>query len=463
MFVLHLLWGIIPAILLSAIGTIISFEKRGVFLIKSGSITRFYTLSTLTVLIFLSFTYLIFSAFRQFKKKYPQEIRAIVIVCVLSFPLTLVGPFFQPPSDPIFHADLLWDSMEANIFDYGNRAYINKAIFATVLEFIDLDFWFSRLNAILIFHCITTLLLILSAYSSSRLYGLSPKWSFFSLILMILFFGTDRFSYFTYYSLAPSSINMSFYWLLSALFFNGILRPNKITSEEFWKVFLLFLIGLLLLPILFYSHIQEVGFLFYTYMFSFIFLSFRISESKELNIIRKYFWIPFLILIFFFPFAFGKIYSKMSVFSKMSIEKDYSLFTDYWVSLIFGKWNGHRIFDTLGIMGFMPLVFIVFYLLLYKFHILHTGKEAKKFFLGMLPGVIPFLILLVPLNMIIWIKSVNNPELTWRLTYMSQFWISIAYFFSMLEPLFSVHLMKLIRHLEKFFLKISNWAKRNPL
>ena len=81
MFVLHLLWGIIPAILLSAIGTIISFEKRGVFLIKSGSITRFYTLSTLTVLIFLSFTYLIFSAFRQFKKKYPQEIRAIVIVC----------------------------------------------------------------------------------------------------------------------------------------------------------------------------------------------------------------------------------------------------------------------------------------------------------------------------------------------------------------------------------------------
>ena len=60
MFVLHLLWGIIPAILLSAIGTIISFEKRGVFLIKSGSITRFYTLSTLTVLIFLSFTYLIF-------------------------------------------------------------------------------------------------------------------------------------------------------------------------------------------------------------------------------------------------------------------------------------------------------------------------------------------------------------------------------------------------------------------
>jgi hypothetical protein len=52
----------------------------------------------------------------------------------------------------------------------------------------------------------------------------------------------------------------------------------------------------------------------------------------------------------------------------------------------------------------------------------------------MLPGLMPFWILLIPLNVLIWAKTISASEVFWRLTYTTQFWISIAYLLQIIEP-----------------------------
>jgi hypothetical protein len=53
----------------------------------------------------------------------------------------------------------------------------------------------------------------------SRRIGLVARWAFFSCCIAFLFMGSNRFSYFTYYSFAPSATSLWSYWLWTAVFF----------------------------------------------------------------------------------------------------------------------------------------------------------------------------------------------------------------------------------------------------
>ena len=203
---------------------------------------------------------------------------------------------------------------------------------------------------------------------------------------------------------------------------------------------------------------QEVGFFLYTYIFSLISLSYKLLTSVKLIYLRNFIWTPLLIGIFFLPFAFlAEKNIPLPFFPKQLIESQTNHITSYGTFWIFGKWNGSRIPNTLGFFGFLPLVISAIYLL---FHINNIfSNKTKSFMVAMLPGLMPFIVLFIPLNIMIWIRAVTSPDQVWRITYISQFWISVAFIFSSLEPIVN-------RKFKRIYIGFTNtgfWKKRNNL
>ncbi|MBE7411780.1 MAG: hypothetical protein L6Q54_05150 [Leptospiraceae bacterium] len=429
----HFIFGFLPSLLLFLYGAYLLKDY-----IASGLVPSFIQVTTnspkyflsLSFLIIWIFFYIVLFSFKLLKINYKKEIFSIFILFVISIPVFISGPFFQPPSDPVFHSGLVWDFLNKNEFNYINRAIIIKSIFAslnyltTPMEFV------SKIRLVLALHIISSAMMILSTYISSRLFGLNLKWAIFSTILFIVFFGTSFFGFIGYYSLAPASVNFAFYWLISSLLFRSILIYKVNKNFFFSKFFLVSVIGISLTPIMYYSHRQEAGFFFFVYFLSIVVLLIKILYRSKLKPIIKIIILGFVFLILFFPNSIF-LNSKNPIFVVKEFET-YGEHTFDFYPWLFGNIFEKRAKETFGILGFIPI--IVFLGVFFYNRIMKRILSEKEgmFYFEMLPGLLPFWIILLPLNLYIWIKGAHS-GVFWRFAYTSFFWVSIGCIFQRME------------------------------
>lgn len=383
------------------------------------------------------FVYLVHYAVALYSKRnYLSELRNLIFVVLIFLPVSLLGPFLLPPSDPIYHSFVLVDSLSSDILkNIPNKAYLNKKIFQIFVYLFESDYWqYNFIHLILLFHVFTTNLLISSTYIASRLYGLNFKWSIVSVLLMILFFGTDRFSYFTYYSLAPSSINMAFFWIFTGILLHLTMKPYRVTCFIMKKIGFILFLGISVVPIIYYNHHQEGGFFFFLYLLvGTILISRMIHESRWTGKLKIFSHSSIVFILSLPTYLILKIFNKLPMDLHLRIEDATEHLTNYNTIWIFGKLGGPRICETLSFYGFAPLLIFILYVL---YCMIGNQKINRKVLLATLPGLLAFWLMLIPLNFMIWIKAVKVNEHLWRMAYISQFWFPIAYFLYRLERLF---------------------------
>lgn len=265
-------------------------------------------------------------------------------------------------------------------------------------------------------------------YSVSRSAGLPAKWSFLSVIIALFFMGTNKFSYFRYYSYGPAFTSHCIYWLwISAFFF----------SRERRKIIYGILLLIPTIIILTVNHLQGIVFLiFLSFFWIIILLTEKIYHSKKwCRITLLWFFILFSIF-FLLPqlkWVQNVFHSFLNVFFPIPIanfwDRNQSI-VYYWNNIhIMGKiWlPQHRVPNTLGLMGLAPLV------LTPLLFVCNQGNFSK--FLQtriILVGILPFLILCTPLCHYIWAAHVQLP-VYYRIVYCSLFWIPIVYFLYLTE------------------------------
>ncbi|NUM42165.1 MAG: hypothetical protein HUU45_11115 [Leptospiraceae bacterium] len=430
---LHTIFGIFPVFLLFLYGVYLlkDFIASGLIpsfiQITANSPKYFLSLSFLVIWIFF---YIVLFSFKLLKANYKKEIFSIFILFVISIPVFLSGPFFQPPSDPIFHSGLVWDFLDKNEFNYINRAIIIKSIFASLNYLTTPIEWVSKSRLVLALHIISSAMMILSTHISSRLFGLNLKWAIFSTILFIVFFGTSFFGFIGYYSLAPASVNFAFYWLISSLLFRSILIYEVGKNFFYSKFFLVSVLGISLTPIMYYSHRQEAGFFFFVYSLAIVTLLIKFLYKSTLKPIIKKIILGFVFLILFFPNSI-LLNSKNPIFVVKEFET-YGEHTFGFYPWLFGNIFEKRAMETFGILGFIPIV--VFLGVFFYNRIVNRSLSKKEgmFYFEMLPGLLPFWIILFPLNLYIWIKGAHS-GVFWRFAYTSFFWVSIGCIFQRME------------------------------
>jgi len=356
--------------------------------------------------------------------------------CLLIFFFFLIFGYFskaylEPLSDQVDHLHFTYQHICKNIdtggrLDVGLWQYNMNSLFLCESDkkIIDPEV---KLFLVDILHGLYIAFASTILYCVSRNSGLPPKWSFLSVIIAILFMGTNRFSYFRYYSYGPSFTSLCIYWIwISAFFFSKKIRN--------------ILYGVLLyIPatiILLVNHMQESVFLtFILFFWLIINLTEKICLSKN---DKKNFciWGTILFSFFFlFPqFQWGQniFHSIINLFpiSLSSIwEKNRNL-VYYWNNIhIMGKiWiPQYRVMDTIGFVGFIPLILTP---LLFFYKQGRFSKEAQKRII--LLGTLPFLIYCTPLCHYLWAAHVQA-FVYYRIAYISLFWIIITYFLYLIE------------------------------
>lgn len=427
--------GVIPFCILFIYGLYLLkvFHRFG-FLTSDQVITskNFSAILLVSFLVLFSIIHLFYLSLNKVNFYFRKDGIVLILVVSVLLPFIWRGPFFQPPSDPIFHAQVMWDFIGANHFDHENRSVIGKSIFAALHLLYQPETWGEKLNILWTFHLITSILLILSAYFSGRLFGLNAKWAGFSTLFFAISFGTSYFSYLNYYSLAPTSINLSFYWLLSGLLFRTILIDKKNNKLFFFETLYYFGLIIFIAPILFYNHKQEVGFLFFILELGAMVFLVRLPNRNFFNLKNKFILIS---LFLFFPFTWiSNFIPQLGIVNSKQLGIFQNHITSYSTIWYFGRINGPRVFETLAVYGYIPVLFLFTYLV-YIFFLAKKKFHLNSFFvLALIPGLIPFWIILMPTNLLIWLKGIDqSTDVFWRFCYTGQYWITISFILHQLE------------------------------
>ena len=265
-------------------------------------------------------------------------------------------------------------------------------------------------------------------YTVSRNSGLPAKWSFLSVLIAVLFMGTNKFSYFRYYSYGPSFTSICIYWTWISFFF---------FSKEKNKLLYGTLFFILIAPVILVNHVQELIFLSFILLFWLILnLTEKIYSSKKTS---HYFWL-WAATVFSFFFIFPQFQFFQNFFhSLINTAYPYSIsnlweknqnVVYYWNSIhVMGKiWiPQYRVAETIGIMGLAPLALAP---LIYFCNQGHFPKSEQIRII--LLGCLPFLTLCSPLCHYIWATHVQLP-VYYRIAYSSLFWITIVYFLYLTE------------------------------
>lgn len=446
---LNFIWGFLPVTYLFLVA--LSKFKLIFFL---GLFENSYSIS---INVLLSFSYLLYLGIKSFRYKSKYDTFSLLLLLIILLPIIWNGPFFQPPSDPLFHAELLWDSFNDTGFNIANRDFIGKNIFKFFYSIFSPTTLKERVFILHSLHGLSAILMGLSVYFSSRIYGLPPRWSFFSAIVMFGFFGTDRFSFLGYYSLAPASLNFAFTWLLFALLFKKVYSKEKVFQKYFIQILLLLFYTILLIPILAYNHYQEVVFLCFGFVF--LFFGFLYRNLGIWKNAKYYFYILFL-GICFFPIAILQKY-KISI-PRLNEwgEIDYffqGLYSYYKTPWIFFRVSAPRLWDTLGLMGIIPI--FIFSILLIQLLVFRSKRNFFYKLRFIIPAILPFWIYLIPINLFVWLSIMPySGEVFWRATYMSQYWITIAFLFYQAEKWiylkFSRHNFSFLKKVNEYKIKI---------
>jgi len=274
-------------------------------------------------------------------------------------------------------------------------------------------------------------LLMVGLFILSKSAGLPNRWAFMSIIIAFLFFGTNRFSYFSYYSMAPSFSSILMYWLWTATFF----------FKKSWKDILLgLLMAVISIPILYTNHIQEVAFVLFI---ASIWLIWNISERiwhwlRHFQVWMKLIYIICLFLLLFTVIQFEFFQNLLSqIFYQNAWQKNQEVVV-FWKGFhVMGKIWSYRVNDTLGLVSTIPILLCIAFLWP---RLIRINREMKIRI--MILGILPFVICFIPAFHFIWVSN-SKIGIYYRLCYSSIFWITIAYFLYGLEGRFLIYWKKI--------------------
>lgn len=344
-----------------------------------------------------------------------HNIRSSACIFFIFFGLGFwIGSFLEPPSDPTHHLFRTYhyyiDSDAYSIqrkVNFGFWHYSMNSIFLSLVNNTgDSD---TILGILSLLNGVYWGLLGVCVYLVTKAAGLPGKWALLSCILCLCFFGTNKFSYFRYYSYGPTFTNMMMLMLWVKGFF---------FVDDLKRIVLGIACAILLLPVLYVNHIQEAAFLGIVVFIWLIIVVIHKYISRRVGIV----WIfaSVFLLLFVLPQvdAFHEFLKKM--FHRTLWNGNPHL--TYTIGSIFliGKiWN-HRVVETLGLMGFMPLL-IAFPALLSKCGRRVIFENHRALVLGSM-ALIGYC---TPLINFIWTSNVRPPEY-YRLSYISFYWIFIC-------------------------------------
>lgn len=261
-------------------------------------------------------------------------------------------------------------------------------------------------------------------YTISRNAGLPAKWSLLSVIISTAFMGTNKFSYFRYYSYGPSFTSLCIYWIWISTFFFSIRRK---------MIFLGLAASLPLITIMAVNHIQEAVFLFFlTFFWITINATEKIFYSKN-KYINLAVWIVIIFLTFYIFPQFKAVQEAIQIIPfKNMWEKNLNV-VYFWNNIhVTGKiWQPqYRVTETIGLIGTLPLAIspLLFFANKEKIPISTAVRVT-------LLGSLPFLVFCTPLFHYLWVAHVKIP-VYYRIAYSSLFWIPIAYFLYAAETLY---------------------------
>lgn len=350
----------------------------------------------------------------------------------------LIGPYLEPPVDPLEHLRRTYAYCEktTQVVPQKNMGFWHYSMSGTILcnGFSDRGTPQGVLQKIDFVHGLYWGIMALALLALGKSAGLPDRFAVLSVLIAFLFLGTNRFSYFSYYSLAPSFTSVFIFWIWTALFF---------FRRDFKALLFGLVSGGLLLPMLWINHQQEAGFLIIImglwvvlYMNSWINRIINIEEQRHFSLhykhLLKYSYIITLAIIFFILPQFSFIKAFLSQFFIHSFWNVNPAVIHTWDGVpMTAKLWGHRINDTLGLLGVLPLFLVLLLPVLKYFKVNHTKHCGRIFILGS----IPLLGYMVPLLHFIWASN-SRPDVHYRLCYMSMFWLPMAYIAYKCEPFF---------------------------
>lgn len=356
---------------------------------------------------------------QSYRAKISSELLYLAILLILLIPIMVNGPFTMPPSDPLYHLNVMWrHAISSDRLVLLERKW-NYILFFLLVKLKPPSSFHNALALINIYHYGIGIYLAISAYVSARLFSLKPLWSILAVILMFWFFGTNRFSYYSYYSVAPSAINMGLYWVLSALLFNKIRSIRTIQWAKISGVLYTTILIFLITPLMYRNHAQEAGFMLFT-----LFLAYSILLYKIIVLLKSKLWqkiiIPlavFWLVILIFP------QYKFYYLAQTAIElEDFYRVVRHGGTAWIWFFQEKRVWDTLGFFGMVPLVVGGVIILSGQFNIVSKARLQKLQYL-LAGGILPFWILFIPFNLMLWSVSITAAEVLWRASYTSQAWI----------------------------------------
>ena len=366
-----------------------------------------------------------------------RHLCAIGSVAILFFLLGLViGSYLEPPADPLEHLRRIHEE------NCGKTAVevapVNRGLWhysmAGLVLCTDADqvkpvrmLWKIRITNGL-FWALASAVLFLVAIMN----GLPYRWAFLAVLICFLFFGTNRFSYFRYYSLAPTFTSILVYWLLGV---------NLVMQEDRNRFFMITFCGVFFLPVLWTNHRQEGVFLVLLFCTAIlvnvgISLVVRGNACRLSGAERKFrcwgpiaaYFLCLFILLALLPQS-ADFRAWLAGFSIRHLEADYYKHTWHFQHGLYLGGTGHafRVRDTLGLTGQIlgPVLILYFWPGLVRFPFKHKLRLA-------LLAILPFIGYYIPLFHLIWASNVKVAEY-YRLCYASMSWLFFSHFLYGLE------------------------------
>ena len=353
-----------------------------------------------------------------------------------------VGPYLEPPVDPFQHLLQSYNVCEKKsdqiqrtnrgLWQYSmsglilcSSEYRNAKVMLRKIDMLNGLYWG--------FGLVVLFLLGKSA-------GFPDRWALLSALLCFLFFGTNRFSYFSYYSLAASFSSMLIFWLWVTVFF------FRKSGKDLLSGLFLAIMGL---PILWVNHKQEAIFLSFIAVIWLVWnLHGRLWRSFSAKTLKSLYLTFIVVILFVFPQfeAFRQIFFP---WFEANYWKDNQDLIYHWQEIhLIGKVWAYRVNDTLGFMGFLPLILAGLFLI-------PGFKSRHKDHLGriILLGILPFLGYFLPLIHFVWVSN-NHRSTYYRFCYFSMFWLPLCYLLYRLEGWIPV-LQERVRRVH-FFSRLGN-------
>jgi hypothetical protein len=361
-----------------------------------------------------------------------QYLKEVVLLFLLIFFLSLfLGAYLEPPSDPLEHLRRIYSYCDATTIDIPRH---NKGFWQYNMSgvFLCNDVLTHspslRLMTINVVSATVQGLLFVGLFMLAKSSGLPAMWAFFAALTGYLFFGTDRFSYFSYYALAAGAFSMLLYWLWGAYFFF-----NKERKSLLWGLVFLMLV----LPILLVNHQQEAAFLGFVTVFWLFWHGHQWAWKRlsDLSWARTLYLIGLVFLLLVVPQYPGLMDPDVmdpdivgSTVAELSHnwKTNQYLLKDFIPYYPLGDFQGHRVASTLGVLGYLPLILLPFLLLP---NVVPLPLYAR---MGIaILGLLPLIIFAIPLLSFIWISSIKASEayyIFWRITYTAFYWLPLAAF-----------------------------------